>query len=77
MEEIGLGLRIWEGVFEGNDLSWLRWCDQKGNLIPTGKELADATNQRALFAEERASTAEEYAIRLAEQLRSLGITPEA
>ena len=90
MEEIGLGLRLWEGVFEGKDLSWLRWCDERGNLIPTGKELADAANERALFAEERASTAEERAstaeerantaeeraMRLAEQLRSLGITPE-
>lgn len=69
MEEIGLGLRLWEGEFEGHHYQWLRWCDDRGTIYKTGKELAEA-------AEQRANTAEERAKRLAEQLRALGITPE-
>jgi len=40
-EKIGLGLMLWEGVFEGVEGQWLRWCDPAGNLIPTGQERAD------------------------------------
>jgi Uma2 family endonuclease len=61
--EIGLSLVLWEGVFEQSQALWLRWADTAGNLIPTGAELA---------AQERAR-----AERLAEQLRALGVEPEA
>jgi Putative restriction endonuclease len=37
---IGLGLRLWEGKFEGVQETWLRWCDAKGEIIPTGEERA-------------------------------------
>jgi Uma2 family endonuclease len=40
--DIGLGVRLWEGEYEGVKAVWLRWCDQKGNVIPTGAELAAA-----------------------------------
>ena len=69
LEDVGLGLTLWRGVYEGVEDSWLRWCDVSGNIIPTGAE-------RAAQAEERARQAEERAIRLAEQLRSAGIEPE-
>lgn len=38
---IGLGLQLWQGEFERKSASWLRWCDERGNIIPTGKERAD------------------------------------
>ena len=38
--ELGLGLRIWEGVFEREEFEWLRWCTELGDVIPTGAELA-------------------------------------
>jgi hypothetical protein len=41
---------------------WLRWCDQEGNVIPTGAELAEAERARAE--------------RLAARLRALGIDPD-
>jgi hypothetical protein len=44
--KVGLGLRLWPGVFEGHQDIWLRWCDAEGEIIPTGEE-------RAKFAEER------------------------
>jgi hypothetical protein len=39
--DIGLGLRVWEGKFEGVTNSWLRWCDASGAIIPTGEERAE------------------------------------
>ncbi len=63
LEEIGLGLTLWDGIFEKKQDTWLRWCDQAGNLIPTGAERADQERDRAE--------------RLAAQLKALGIEPEA
>lgn len=40
LEEVGLGLTLWEGVFEGQQDIWLRWCDKEGNILPTGAERA-------------------------------------
>ena len=45
--EVGLGLTLWEGVFEGVQATWLRWCDQEGRVIPTGAERADEERRRA------------------------------
>jgi Uma2 family endonuclease len=54
LEDIGLGVRLWEGEYEGVKAVWLRWCDQKGNVIPTGAELAEAERQRAEAERQRA-----------------------
>jgi Uma2 family endonuclease len=62
LEQVGLGVTLWEGVFEGKREVWLRWCDQSGNLLLTGDE-------RAVQAEERAQL-------LAERLKALGIDPD-
>lgn len=61
-EEVGLGLTLWEGKYEGRAGVWLRWCDRSGQVIPTGAERADAESQRA--------------DRLAERLRQMGINPD-
>jgi Uma2 family endonuclease len=65
---VGLGVRLWEGSYEGKSAAWLRWCDQHGNLIPTGKEQAEQAAQRAEAEAQRAT-------RLAARLRELGIDP--
>ena len=54
-EEMGLGLTLWDGVFEGKRDScnnphgnrWLRWHDATGAVIATGAELASQERQRA------------------------------
>lgn len=61
LETVGLGLTLWEGGFEQVPGLWLRWCDQRGMVIPTGAEDRDWERQRAE--------------RLAEKLRSLGVDP--
>jgi Uma2 family endonuclease len=59
--DIGLGVRLWEGDYEGVRAVWLRWCDQEGNVIPTGAELAEAERQRAEEEQRRAEEARQRA----------------
>ena len=61
--KVSLGLVLWEGIFEGQQRVWLRWCDRGGKVIPTGDENTEKERQRAE--------------RLREQLRALGVEPEA
>jgi Uma2 family endonuclease len=74
---VGLGLRSWEGVFEGRHDVWLRWCDSDGVVIPTGKERAEQEKLRAEQEKQRADSAEARATALAAKLRALGIDPDA
>lgn len=67
---VGLGLVLWDGVYEGKQATWLRWCDADGVLLPTGRE-------RAERAERRAENAERRAERLAARLHELGVDPDA
>lgn len=62
LEQVGLGITLWEGEFEGRQDHWLRWCYQDGNVLSTG--------------DERASQAEQRAQILAERLRAMGVDPE-
>lgn len=90
-DEIGIGLTLWDGTFEGKRDRWLRWCNRTGAVIPTGFECAEQERQRAEQERQRAEQerrraeqerqraeqAEAKAGRLAERLRALGIDPEA
>ncbi len=59
---LGLGLTLWEGEYEGCTETWLRWTDENGKLLPTGRERAESEHERAE--------------RLAAKLREMGIEPE-
>ncbi len=41
---VNLGLILWNGVFENLNGTWLRWCDESGNVIKTGDEIAAEKN---------------------------------
>ncbi|NOT62998.1 MAG: Uma2 family endonuclease [Acidobacteria bacterium] len=71
-----LGFTLWEGEFEGFHHTWLRWTDEHGNLILTGKE--QAVHERAEKERERAEKEAALAQveQLAEQLRALGHEPQ-
>jgi hypothetical protein len=60
-EEVGLGVMLWEGRYEDETTTWVRWCDREGHPIPSGAE--------------RAEQAEQELERLREHLRRLGIEP--
>jgi len=65
---LGLGLGLWQGVYQGTEGLWLRWYDQTG-WIPTLAERAEAESQRAEAESQRAD-------KLAAYLRSQGIDPD-
>ena len=79
----GLGLQIWQGVFERREAPWLRWQDASGALILVWEEREEQI-RRIRQARERAQQAEEQAQqerarveRLAALLRAHGISPES
>jgi Uma2 family endonuclease len=83
LEQVGLGLILWEGEFEGRQDIWLRWCYQDSNVLPTGDERAQVAEQRVEVAEQRIEQerlekeqAQQRAQLLAERLRAMGIDPD-
>lgn len=76
MPDVGLGLTLWEGTYEGVNGRWLRWCDEAGQVIPTGAERAEQERQRAEQERQRAEQERQRAERLIAQLRALGVEPE-
>ena len=76
LDQVSLGLKLWDGDFEGTHELWLRWCDESEQLIPTGAELAEQERQRAEQERQRAEQERQRAERLAAQLRALGVEPE-
>jgi Uma2 family endonuclease len=77
-----LGVEI--GLQFENDVSWLRWWDQSGDLLLTGDERAVLEKEARLnaeaFAEAQKALADQerqQKEKLANYLRSMGIDPEA
>ena len=79
LEEVGVGMTLWEGSYEGLSATWLRWCGRDGNVLLSGLELANQAHERAEKERERAEQERERAEkereraeRLAARLRELG-----
>jgi Uma2 family endonuclease len=66
MEDLSLGLGVWQGSFEGVTGSWLRWCDRSGTWFLTDTEAERLAKEEAQLKAER----------LAQRLRELGVDPE-
>jgi len=77
LTDVGIGLTLWDGVFEGKQDRWLRWCDRTGTVIPTGAEQASQEKERAEQEKQRADLADARVAQLAERLREMGIDPDA
>jgi Uma2 family endonuclease len=82
LPQVGLGVTLWQGTYEGKHDIWLRWCDENGNLILTGAESVAQerlAKERILFQLEHERHAKEQAFSQLEQLnaklRALGIDP--
>jgi len=71
--DIGLGLRLWEGPFEGHTDVWLRWCDANGEIILTAEESARQADERAAQLAERAAQLAEHARQVEERNRELEV----
>lgn len=73
MPRLGLSLAIWEGQFEELQWRWLRWYDDRGELIPTGAERAEQERLRAEQERSRAEAAEQKLADLRRRLREAGV----
>ncbi len=83
LEELGLGLGLWEGSYHEVRGLWLRFYDRQNNWIATPSELAQQERQRADRAEltlqqerDRADRAELELEQLRDRLRALNIDPD-
>ena len=47
IQEAGLGLGLWKGIYHGEDRLWLRWQDVDGNWIPTEAEQTEQAQSLA------------------------------
>jgi hypothetical protein len=81
-DELGLGLGVYQGVYEGIEGKWLRWYDRDLQWIPSLTEQVEQSESRVQQAESRVQQAEsiaqqerDRADKLAAQLRELGIDP--
>lgn len=70
IESLEVELGLWQGSYQNQTQSWLRWWDLQGNLLLTGSERAELEKQKTARAEAKAA-------RLAEKLRALGVDPDA
>jgi Uma2 family endonuclease len=76
MEELGVGLSLWEGDYEGMTATWLRWCDREGRILLTGREQAEQERARAEQERARAEQERARAEKLVARLRELGLDEE-
>lgn len=70
MPEIGLGIGIERGTYQGIKREWIYWYNEARVRILTPEEQAKLAQQRVLQAEQRAQI-------LAERLRELGVDPDS
>jgi len=73
LPDVGLGLTLWPGLYQGVEATWLRWCHPNGPLVLLGSEVAEAERERAEAERERAEAERARADRLAARLRELGV----
>ena len=82
IQSLGLGLGLWQGVYQGTEGLWLRWYDQTGwvqtlaEMAEAERQRAEAESQRAEAESQRAEAERHRADRLAEYLRSQGLDPD-
>ena len=63
IEELGLGLGLWQGKYEGAEGKWLRWYDAKEEWIPTAMEQAVMERSAKVRAESAKIEAESAKLR--------------
>jgi Uma2 family endonuclease len=54
IEDLGIGLGVWEGDFDGVVSHWLRWCDRQGNWLLTDTEQEELEKEQAQSEKEQA-----------------------
>ncbi len=75
IECLGLGVGVWEGVYQGIEGQWLRFYDSARIWIETPMEQAEREKLRAEAEKERADRAEQAQQEAIPRLAALGLTP--
>ena len=75
LEEIEMGLGLWQGSYQNTEGLWLRWYNADG-WLPTLAERAENEHQRAEAERKRADEAEMKTAILTQRLKELGIEPD-
>ena len=80
---LGVELGLWQGCYQNQSQTWLRWWDGEGNLLLTGWEPVQREQNRAEVAEKTLETtqqalqeSESEIDRLKALLKARGIDPE-
>jgi hypothetical protein len=77
IEEIQLGLGLWQGSFQNRERLWLRWYDRDGNWLLTPAESEKQRADQVLLAlsqeQQRTEEAEAEIARLKQLLQQSGI----
>jgi hypothetical protein len=76
LPKVGLGLTLWDGIYENQKDTWLRWYEKEGHLILTGKERAEQERQRADQERQEKEQALSQLEQALAKLRTLGINPD-
>jgi Uma2 family endonuclease len=71
LDDLAVGLGIWQGAFDEAEGNWLRWCDREGNWLLTDTELAE---QRLKEAESKLLQAAQALLRTGMQPRQVAET---
>ncbi|MBD1867564.1 Uma2 family endonuclease [Cyanobacteria bacterium FACHB-471] len=61
LDDLEIGLGIWQGEFEGVPDSWLRWCDREGNWLLTDTEQEQFEKEQERLEKEQERAAKEQA----------------
>jgi Uma2 family endonuclease len=59
LDDLEIGLGIWQGEFEGLPDAWLRWCDREGNWLLTDTEQEQFEKEQQRLEKERERAAKE------------------
>jgi Uma2 family endonuclease len=80
LDDLGIGLGIWQGTFEDVPSAWLRWCDAEGTWLLTDTEQARLEKEQAQLEKEQAQLEKEQAqtqlLQAAENLLASGMALE-
>lgn len=68
--EVGLGIGMERGTYQGINREWLYWYNEQGERLLTPEEQAKQAQQRAQKAQERTEL-------LAQRLRAMGVDPDS
>lgn len=76
LPELGLGLGLWSGTYEGIESLWLRWQNAEGDWLPSSAERIAQEQQQRERLQQQLSLERQRSESLAARLREMGFDPD-